>query len=139
MSILIKGLNMPATMAVLIVIDNGEVCYKPLGNYGETGEWRRLDKYAVELPPHGRLIDADVLAEQYHYDDYDTAVIDLADLESAPTIIPADKIRRKRLLKGDCNLCLHGNELEDSDVCIECGISRKNYTPILEKEGKEDA
>ncbi len=61
MSILIKGLNMPATMAALIAIDNGEVVYKPLGNYGEKGEWRRSYKHAVELPPHGRLIDADEL------------------------------------------------------------------------------
>lgn len=31
------------------------------------------------------------------------------------------------MLKGDCNECLHGNEPEDSEVCIECGIARKNY------------
>lgn len=31
------------------------------------------------------------------------------------------------MLKGDCNNCLHGNEPEDSEVCIECGIARKNY------------
>jgi hypothetical protein len=34
------------------------------------------------------------------------------------------------MLKGDCNKCLHGNEPEDSEVCVRCGIARKNYTPI---------
>lgn len=37
------------------------------------------------------------------------------------------------MLKGDCNECLYGNEPEDSDVCIECGIARKNYTPRKEE------
>lgn len=37
------------------------------------------------------------------------------------------------MLKGDCNECIFGGLPEDSDVCIECGIARKNYTPIKER------
>lgn len=93
MSLYIEGLTMPATMAALIVIDNGEVCYKPLGNYGEKGEWRRLDKHAKELPPHGRLIDADALFPIYAdlLDGGDVqAVVPKVTIDLAPTIIEAE-------------------------------------------------
>ena len=52
--------------------------------------WNRR---AVKIPPHGRLIDADELAkhtyllnEHYKY----RQVVDIKDLESAPTIIEAE-------------------------------------------------
>lgn len=37
------------------------------------------------------------------------------------------------MLKGDCNNCLRGNKPEDNEVCIECSIARKNYTPRKEE------
>lgn len=45
----------------------------------------------VPVPPHGRLIDADVLKEASHYDDYDVCVVDADDIDNAPTIISADE------------------------------------------------
>lgn len=50
----------------------------------------------VPIPPHGRCIDADVLEyeEAYlngHYELGDVEIVTREDIESAPTIIPADK------------------------------------------------
>lgn len=40
------------------------------------------------------------------------------------------------MLKGDCRKCQHGVLPPDCDICIECGLARKNYKPIT--DGKED-
>ena len=45
----------------------------------------------VEVPPHGRLIDADGLKQKMHYDSFDWLVLDEDDIDDAPTIIPASK------------------------------------------------
>ena len=54
----------------------------------------------VEIPPHGRLIDADVLEKKFcsHCDDYMSGkdeckegCFDLKIIKSMPTVIPADK------------------------------------------------
>jgi hypothetical protein len=33
-------------------------------------------------------------------------------------------------VKGDCNICVNGKMPSYSAVCVECGLSRKNYKPI---------
>jgi len=38
------------------------------------------------------------------------------------------------MLKGDCRICVHGSEPEDSEICVECGIARENYAPIKKEE-----
>ena len=74
MSILIKGMKMPKDGKVVLI--------DPWGNLIET--------QAVELPPHGRLIDADAIpfveSEEGCLDDYAYRY----DINEMPTIIPAE-------------------------------------------------
>ena len=58
---------------------------------------RMKDCPLVALPPHGRLIDADALADQafsYELNDGDScselSMVFLKDVEKAPTVIPAE-------------------------------------------------
>lgn len=56
MSILIKGMEMPTSGELLCIVSpNGEVRYKK----AVANSWN--DSVAIPVPPHGRLIDADVL------------------------------------------------------------------------------
>lgn len=48
-------------------------------------------KDIVPVPDHGRLVDADALKEKAHYDDFDNAVVDVDDIDAAPTVIEADR------------------------------------------------
>ena len=89
MSILIKGMKMPQNC-----------CECPLTYYEDasclfTGIvalsiGRQAACPLVEVPPHGRLIDADVLSQIYRFDDYGKAVVDCEDMDNAPTIIEAE-------------------------------------------------
>ena len=96
MSILIKDMEMPKSKPICIIIDPvGQVRYYDLNN----------DKYtdnelfeAVSISPHGRLIDADVLAEKHRelaYElrgaNYDFHMTACSWVNSAPTIIPAEE------------------------------------------------
>ena len=99
MSILIRGMEMPKSCNECIMsieqacMINGNI----ISNY-----WARLDRPTdcplVELPPHGRLIDADALTkEAYDSGQYANAevgfhqrVVDVEDIEDAPTIIEAE-------------------------------------------------
>lgn len=92
MSILIKGMEMPKTLEVFMLISpSGKVImFRHCGLREEilaTGT-------AIELPPHGRLIDADVaydtIAEADNAGNYvDMDAVGLA-LEEVPTIIEAE-------------------------------------------------
>lgn len=85
MSILIPGLKMPPTMGISIIIDCGQVWIKPFGaRYPE--KW---DRQAIELPPHGRLIDADEL-ESMCGEPYWS--VSLGKIQLAPTIIEAEGV-----------------------------------------------
>ena len=57
------------------------------------GEYRRLDSCPlIPVPDHGRLIDADVLIGKLHDEclfDYDARSVVYADIQDAPTVIPA--------------------------------------------------
>lgn len=64
MSIFIKGVDLPKNRGLYIAIDNGDVYVKPLGEL----HWKQLEEKAVELQPHGRLIDADALDHQIYND-----------------------------------------------------------------------
>lgn len=44
----------------------------------------------VEIPPHGRLIDADILETHECYDGEWQEVVYKDDIDNAPTVIPAD-------------------------------------------------
>lgn len=94
--IYISGMNMPENYRHMILMANGDV----------TDIDGTKIANAIELPPHGRLIDADVL-EIYQMEEnvradgdpneyeYDAGLIDglhmaAKDVSVAPTILPAD-------------------------------------------------
>lgn len=92
MSILIQGMEMPKSFDHLFVGENlaGDLFVRNDTQEGDDVVWYPL----IEVPPHGRLIDADELltsngvgtkiagwGKMYH----ETCI------EYAPTIIPADK------------------------------------------------
>lgn len=89
MSVLIKGMEMPKEQITAVINPNGLVEILSLDNV-------LLDEfYAVELKPHGRLIDADELAKDDWYlnryvSDSNGSWIENMTLEYAPTIIPEE-------------------------------------------------
>lgn len=98
MSIMIKGMEMPKTCKECPFSDHEAWCLIP-------GDWRERyympkderSKYCplIELPPHGKLIDADRLltdrmkSKYYHLPNGDTA-IPIIDIEHAPTVLEAE-------------------------------------------------
>ena len=86
MSILIPGMEMPKDGKQTFIVSSNGVVFSGSGFFE-----------AVELPPHGRLIDADAfLARNAYFADrefvnpmYDDTLKDLVD--RAKTIIPADQ------------------------------------------------
>lgn len=86
MSILIEGMELPKGKEITLRIDEAGEVYV-FGSYPT--ELHR----AVELPPHGRLIDADVLIEIVKRDTPLSDVFEktiLRYLENARTVIPAE-------------------------------------------------
>ena len=96
MSVLIKGMEMPSSC------DNCELCtcyvredgteenyrcvitFYPIHEFNERHEYCPL----VEIPPHGRLIDADILASMC---DAPNWCVWLTEIYDAPTIIEAEE------------------------------------------------
>lgn len=37
-------------------------------------------------------------------------------------------------MKGDCNICVNGKLPPDSAICVDCGLSRKNYKPMTKAD-----
>ena len=74
MSVLIKGMEMPKKELILILFPDGKVATEEY----EIGAKAK----AVEVPPHGRLIDADALP----YLD-----IEWEDIVNAPTVIETEE------------------------------------------------
>jgi hypothetical protein len=60
--------------------------------YNVRGGWQDGKQKAVRVPPHGRLIDADALKTKHHWTDdyYETEYVEVEDIDTAPTIIPAE-------------------------------------------------
>lgn len=99
MSILICGLHMPnkekGELLCICINNDGRVCYDLDLTCKRIGT-------AIQLPPHGRLIDADALIEfienRYNItwkDDYEGGIKDacvdiLEKISTMPTIIPAE-------------------------------------------------
>lgn len=92
MSILIKGMEMPTSGELLVIITpNGEVRYKK----SVASTWDRTT--VVPVPPHGDLIDRKAI----YLTDFEIAMCNgnykegmkmlLEKIESAPTIIPAEE------------------------------------------------
>lgn len=84
-SILICGMEMPTTPVLFCIHPDGKV-FADL-----EGEWREYK--AVPVPPHGRCIDADALmkGEGRYIISFGKEGIDVAEINRAPTIIPASE------------------------------------------------
>lgn len=52
---------------------------------------RRADCPLLDVPPHGRLIDADKLKENWCVTELGNKVVEVVEIDGAPTIIPADE------------------------------------------------
>lgn len=98
MSILIKGMRMPKSCYECALETDYGTCgyysyYVEAGHDSEINK-RRDDCPLIEIPPHGRLIDADALLENgwylarinYHEGKYESALLTIA-----PTIIEAEE------------------------------------------------
>ena len=89
MSILVKGIKIPKDEPLLVKINpNGTVSTTARNNY---------KKYnAVELPPHGDLIDYNFCLKNYellHDDDGNPVyAVRMRDINAAPTIIEAEEV-----------------------------------------------
>lgn len=55
---------------------------------------------------------------------------------SSRRVMRASKERRG-MLSGDCNICINGKLPSDSATCVECGLSRKNYKPVIPASEEE--
>lgn len=104
MSILIKGMEMPKNCTECRFSVDGW-CYV-LRPESEEERKRITTNYCplIEIPPHGRLIDADALNYTMLYKENwmsGTGVEALAvwrkDIEDAPTIIPADESKAEEV------------------------------------------
>lgn len=92
MSVLIKGMEMPRPFDHLFVGETLRVICM-VRNKTEDGDdvvWYPL----IEIPPHGRLIDADAIKEKIDHQRpgrmYEDAWA-LTIIDDAPTVLPADK------------------------------------------------
>ena len=98
MSILIRGMKMPETCGSCSFFEmpHQDYPYCRLTN-NDIYDWGKKQKNCplIELPPHGRLIDADVLMEKafrYQIHGKPTLKVVLASaLRDAPTIIESEK------------------------------------------------
>lgn len=93
MSILITGMEMPhqGEFSHVRIYDNGDVTVEV-----DTGKevYEAVIAHAVQIPPHGRLIDADALIDagwQLSRDNIFTGKYEIALLSSVPTIIEAEE------------------------------------------------
>ena len=97
MSILIKGMDMPKNEPLLVKIN-------PDGSVSTTAKNGYKKYEAVPVPPHGRLIDADALADKHFGKDYlekamtaskdemGTALVNIPlVINNAPTIIEEER------------------------------------------------
>ena len=95
MGVYIKGMEMPKRDATFLVHVNGDVIdITAPRKYGEDYHREKMLYKLIEVPPHGRLIDADAVTEAVELDDLSTLieVMHFKDvLRDVPTILPADE------------------------------------------------
>ena len=92
MSVLIKGMKMPENCSLCpFCFGANNIC--PWTREYANSKGRHKDCPLVPVPPHGRLIDADELRQKWKAlkDGRWYKVIEVEDLDNAPTVIPADK------------------------------------------------
>lgn len=101
MSVLIKGMKMPQDgrrHKALVIFEPDGTC-KIVCEYSESYSERHIKTFeAIELPPHGRLIDADAMQMEWFNLNFDRKITDgtLAywnfQLSKMPIIIPAEEV-----------------------------------------------
>lgn len=94
MSILIKGMKMPKDGECIVIASHGTAYKYELGDVVMYGDAYNETAEAIELPPHGRLIDADAFNRNIanlgmKYDPFMAAGV-IAFVNDASVIIPAD-------------------------------------------------
>ena len=81
MSVIIMGMEMPKHGDVLVVREyNGKTYIKHEGHLG-------FEARLIELPPHGRLIDADAI-QDYNVETFGQRLLII---DTAPTVIEAEE------------------------------------------------
>ena len=109
MSIYIKNMEMPTTESEVLIIaieSDGSVYPVRIDGDGQPMIFQNeeIKNCAITIPPHGKLIDADVLEEKAIERSKKCGVsvnvldkvITAFDIETAPTIIPAELSRENR-------------------------------------------
>ena len=140
MSILIKGIKMPKSCGECKLRTAIGCC----GNLPHNT--RMLNCPLIELPLHGRLIDADALKAKRHWTDdfYETEYVEVEDIDDAPTIIEANDSGRQG--QWGYRWKVHGDGRRPTELypCSECGYentSATNFCPncgadMRESEGE---
>ena len=119
MSILIKGMDMPTRCADCPMCYDFISCQLEGKAFGEIdcieirADWCPL----IELPPHGRLIDADMLTTvtEMVNGEFKT-YIEVFEVDDAPTIIEASPYRYEMLSKTDKPHGIYFIESEGADA-----------------------
>jgi len=89
MSVIIKGMEMPKDGGVLLWLSADETATE--GWFERFGiNWSGSEYKVIELPPHGRLIDADALNFSSMLDSIDQGIAEETVMD-APTIIEAEE------------------------------------------------
>lgn len=94
MGVYIKDLEMPKDGRITLQIGADGAVYKVI-SCAIIAEKYEKNLEVVELPPHGRLIDADAIKFKYGiYDEYYEKIkmVSKSDIEDMPTIIEAEKL-----------------------------------------------
>ena len=95
MSVLIRGMEMPQSCwdceFEAPTIDHHECCILTKKSYNWGLTTRPSDCPLVSVPPHGRLIDADALAQAANEFPFGYRGMILAEIAVAPTIIEAEE------------------------------------------------
>ena len=88
MGVYIKGMEMPENGWKHIMVTSDGKAYR----FEDFTAGNTATRYeAVEVPQHGRLIDADILETHEYYDGEWQEVVYKDDIDNVPTVIPSDK------------------------------------------------
>ena len=92
MSVLIKGMEMPALCQECDLYIDGACYAKGYRDYQSIMDMSKPDDCPlIEVPPHGRLIDADKLANETFYGATSAPYITYRKFVNAPTVIEAEE------------------------------------------------
>lgn len=89
--ILIKGMEMPKDVTLLAISPDGTV---DIISGQPDLSWKTLKDKAISVPPHGRLVDADEMRDEWLINGENEYVYDtnafLESIDNQPTVIPAE-------------------------------------------------